>query len=168
MKIRKKLLSKTYLRDVSKYEIKFDLSNDDYFLAVKHIIKTDPPFIIDGRTIIGNGTYVMELVPKNENYSMRVYFDENKNITEYYFDIIRGSGIDEESKIPYYDDLYLDVTLTDGEIKVLDEDELEEAYKNHEITKEEYDMAIEVGNKLISEIKTNTNKYINMDLKSLL
>lgn len=168
MKIRKKLLSKTYLRDVSKYEIKFDLSNDDYFLAVKHIIKTDQPFIIDGRTIISNGTYVMELVPKNENYSMRVYFDENKNITEYYFDIIRGSGIDEESKIPYYDDLYLDVTLTDGEIKVLDEDELEEAYKNHEITKEEYDMAIEVGNKLISEIKTNTNKYINMDLKSLL
>ena len=168
MKVKKKLLSMTYLRDVTKYEIKFDLSNDDYYLCVKHIIETDPPFIVDGRTIIGNGTYVMELIPKNEKYSMRVYFDENKNIIEYYFDIIRCSGLDEEIKVPYYDDLYLDVTLTDGEIRVLDEDELEEALNNKDITKEEYDMAIDTGNKLIAEIKTNTNKYINMDLKSLL
>lgn len=37
--MRKKLLSKTYLRDVSEYIIEFSYINDDYFLAKKKIIK---------------------------------------------------------------------------------------------------------------------------------
>ena len=46
--MRKKLLSKTYLRDVSEYIIEFLFTNDDYFLAKKKIIKTDPFVLSNG------------------------------------------------------------------------------------------------------------------------
>ena len=55
-----------------------------------------------------------ELLPKKENYSMRVFFDDKKERLEYYFDITKENGMDELSNIPYYDDLYLDVTVREN------------------------------------------------------
>ena len=126
--MKKKLISKTYLRDVEKYNIKLYLSEDDYYVSVKEIIKTDYPFhISSGLCVIDNGYYILELIPKNENYAMRVYFNQKKEILEYYFDISLKNGIDSETKIPYYDDLYNDVIVLNGEVTILDEDELESA-----------------------------------------
>ena len=38
--MRKKLLSKTYLRDVNEYILTFDFTNEDYYLSKKKIIIT--------------------------------------------------------------------------------------------------------------------------------
>ncbi|NMA50594.1 MAG: DUF402 domain-containing protein [Mollicutes bacterium] len=166
--MKKKLLSKTYLRDVTKYEIKFDLSNDDYYLAVKKLIETKPFILTNGLKVMDKGYYILELLPKNENYSLRVYFNENKEILEYYIDISLNNGMDEECRIPYYDDLYIDITIVKDKVEVLDEDELEEALQSGLISKEKYELAHKVKNQLLKEIKDKSNKYINMDLKSLL
>ena len=166
--MRKKLLSTTYLRDVRKYEIKFDINNDDYFLCIKHFFDCDPFIVSDGTTLMDNGYYMIELAPKNENYSMRVYLNEKKEILQYYYDVSLGNGLDPETKIPYYDDLYVDVTYANGKIDVLDENELLEAYESDLITKEDYDLALRVRDKLVSELKSDTNKYKNMNLKELL
>ena len=128
--MRKKLLSKTYLRDVSEYIIELSFTNEDYYLSKKKIIKTTPFVLSNGLKVIDNGYYILEILPKTENYAIKVYFDNNKNVIEYYIDITNGCGIDEISKIPYYDDLYLDITITDRKIEILDEDELENAYLN--------------------------------------
>lgn len=166
--MRKKLLSKTYLRDVSEYIIKFDYTKEDYYLCVKRIIKTIPFTLDTGLTIIDNGYYLVEILPKNENYAMRVYLDENKNALEYYFDISLGNGIDEDSKIPYYDDLFTDVIVTKNEIEIVDQNELEDALNSGVISKEDYDLANITTEKLVNEIKENKNVYMNLNIRNLI
>jgi len=166
--MKKKLISKTYLRDVEEYTLKIYFDNEDYYLCVKKIIKTKPFITSKGLRLIDNDYYIVEVIPKNEFYAMRVYFNEKKERLAYYFDISKGNGVDEESKIPYYDDLYIDVTMDNNNIKVLDEDELQFALETKNITKEEYNLANKIKDKLLNEIRTNTNKYINLDLEKYL
>ena len=75
------------------------------------------------------------------DYSSKVkltaIYDENNSIIEWYFDIARKIGKDNE--LPYEDDLYLDVVVTpNGEAMLLDEDELKEAYNKREMTIKEF------------------------------
>ena len=169
--MKKKIISKTYLRDVDKYQIKLFLDEDDYFVAVKKLIHVTNKFIINnGKTIaMDNGYYIVEVIPKNENYAMRVFLDDKKEIVEYYFDIIKESGLAEEYNIPYFIDLYLDITvLYNDKINVIDEDELLDAYSTNIITKEEYDKVLQVKDKLLEEIKNKTNKYMNLNINKYL
>ena len=166
--MRKKLISKTYLRDIKKYKISFDLSNEDYFVGVKQIIVGDEFVTPSGERLIFNGSYIVEVIPKNEYYSMRAYLDENLNTLGYYFDISLGNGLDEETKVPYYDDLFLDVGVNGkGKIEVMDQNELDEALENEKITKEEYNLAADTCEKLVNELENGTNRFKNMDLKEL-
>ena len=72
---------------------------------------------------------------------------------QYYIDVAKEYEIDERG-LPYFDDLYLDVVLLpNGEIYVLDEDELEDAYKIGDITKEEYELAWHTTKWIITAIK---------------
>lgn len=167
--MRKKLVSKTYLRDVDKYNLKMWVDNNDCYIVAKRIINIKEPFTVsDGRCLIDNGYYIVEVLPKKENYSMRVFFNDKKERLDYYFDITKENGMDEVSNIPYYDDLYLDVTVRDNNIKILDDDELKEALDKMKITKEDYNMAIETKDKLIESIKNKSNKYMNMNLEMYL
>lgn len=167
--MRKKLLSKTYLRDVLKYEVKFFVGGDKCNIAVKKLIKVSKPFVISsGKTLMDDGYYIVEVLPHNENYGMRVYFDNNKKILQFYFDISLKNGVDEESNIPYYDDLFTDITITDGVVSVLDEDELLNALNTGVISKSDFDLANSTKEKLLAEINSETNEYVKMDLVSLL
>ncbi len=167
--MRKKLLSKTYLRDVDKYRLKIWFDNDDYYIASKRIEYMEKPFIISsGKCLMNNGYSIIEVVPKYENYSMRVYLDDQNNVLQYYFDVSLENGVDSETKIPFYDDLYLDVTITDGKVTVLDEDELVEALNSETISIDAYNLAVKVKEKLLSEIKNGTNKYLNINLTDYL
>ena len=167
--MRQKLLSKTYLRDVSEYEIKFIMGGEKCNIAVKKLLKVTAPLIVSsGKKLMDDGYYIIEVVPHNENYSMRVYLDENKNVLQFYFDISLGNGVDEKTKVPYYDDLFTDVTVTDGVVEVLDEDELLEALNSQRISKDDFDLANRTTEKLLNEIKTGTNGFMKMDFESLL
>ena len=166
--MRKKLLSKTYLRDVNSYDMKIDYSNDDFWYSVKYIKDTVPFVISTGKTLIDNNYYLLELVPKNKNYSMRVFFNEKKELLQYYFDISLGNGLDEKSKIPYYDDAYNDIIITDDEIELADEDELESAYKNNKISKKDYELVRKTTKELYEEIISKNNIYMNKNLEELL
>ena len=70
--------------------------------------------------------------------------------------------------MPYYYDLYLDITITNGEVKVLDQDELENAFSNKLIDINTYNKANMTKDKLLEEINKNSNKYLNIDMKKLL
>ena len=169
--MKKKVFSTTYLREADKYQIKFYLDEDDYYISVKKLVHLTENFYIDDGKILGmgNGFYILEVISKNDNYALRIFFDDKKQVVEYYFDVIKSCGIDPESKIPYFYDLYLDVTLLpNGKIRVLDEDELQEALDKKDITKEEYDLAYKVKDKIIEEINNGTNKLLNMDYKKYL
>lgn len=162
--MKRKVISKTYLRDVDKYQIKIFLDNDDYYVAVKKLIHVNEKFIIkNGLCVMDNGYYVFEVVPRFENYAMRLFLDDKKNPLEYYFDITKNNGLDDETNIPCYDDLYLDITVLNGEVNILDEDELIEAYNMGDVTSEEYELVYQIRDKLLDEIKNKTNKIMNID-----
>lgn len=166
----RKLISKTYLKDVNKYELNFYFDKEDYYLVIKKFINVEKPFILQsGVCLIDNGYYMAEVIPKKENYIMRIYFNEKKERIEYYFDVTLKNGLDEKSNIPYYDDLYLDVTINrNGEVKVLDEDELLEALNRKEISEDEYNLANKTKESLLESIINKNNKYMDLDLEEYL
>ena len=164
-----KLIKDTYLKHVIDYNIKFVIDDDDVFVTVKEIKKVEKKFYASPELcLIYDGSYILELIPKKENYCIRAFFDKNKNLLEYYIDIIHSSGLDEESNLPYYDDLYTDLVVTNENIEVWDEDELVQALKDGEITETEFELAQETTKKLIKEIRNSNNKYLNMDLQKML
>ena len=168
--MRKKLLSKTYLWEATSYNVKFIISDElDYYASIKKIVKRNKPFIIsNGDCLIDNNYSMIEILPKNENYSMRAYFNEKNEILQYYFDISGGNGLDQDTLIPYYDDLYLDVIYCNGEIQLIDYNELEEALQDGTIDEEKFNLANKTADNLINELKNGTNKYFNMNLVDFL
>jgi predicted RNA-binding protein associated with RNAse of E/G family len=110
--------------------------------------------------IIDNGYIWMMHFPEGTDYSTTTTFDRRGKVIQWYFDIINSQGISSEG-IPFIDDIYLDlVYLPNGRMSILDEDEFEEAFKNQEITKQEYDKAKQTLNDLIESIANNTNQII--------
>lgn len=99
--------------------------------------------------------------PENENYVMTVVYDDSRHIVEWYFDIAKTTGVDDG--IPYEDDLYLDMVITPmGEMLILDEDELLDAYNSKEINQEDLDLANKIKEYLIKKYALRFN-----DLKDL-
>ena len=159
-----KVITNTYLREAEKYQVKLFLDEDDYYVSVKKLIRVTEKFIInDGLCVMDNGYYVLEIVPKNDNYAMRLFFSDKKEPLEYYFDICKNTRLDEVSKVPCYDDLYLDITYLDGDINILDEKELLEAYDNGDISNKDFELVYKVRDKLLNEIKSKTNILMNID-----
>ena len=107
-------------------------------------------------------------MPRTEIFDFR-FVHEKKERVKYYFDIAFKNGLDEESNIPYYDDLYLDITIDkEGKINILDEDELLDALNKKEITKKEFDLANKTKDLLLDSIKNKSNKYMNLDIEKYL
>jgi len=132
-------------------------------ISVLEIIKVKNKYIVDieQRCILDSNYTWIEIYPDNENYCITAMLDENKVIKEWYFDICKKIGL--EAGVPYEDDLYLDVVIVpDGRIHVLDEDELLQAYNNKEISKEEYELAYTVKDKIINEFANNIAKLIEL------
>jgi len=120
----------------------------------------------NGKCIMDKGYKWLEFYDYNSKIKLTAIYDENSQIIEWYFDIAKRIG--KENDIPYEDDLYLDVVVTPiGEIILLDEDELQGAYDRLEVTKEDYEMAYNEANQLMKQLENNkdtlekfTNKYL--------
>ena len=65
-----------------------------------------------------------------------------------YIDMIDDQGVDEDG-VPFFIDCYLDlIVYTDGDVVVDDRDELDEALQAKEITREQYDRALQTADNL--------------------
>ena len=166
--MKRKLYSKTYLKDVRKYKIHFDFSNDDYIVCTKEIIDADDFIALEGHKLISNGYYLVEIMPKTGNYTMRAYLNDKKEVQEYYFDIVSNKGIDPETNIPFYDDLYLDVVVAKRGLLLYDKEELDKAHEEGIVSDELYKIANDTASDLMEEIKQNKNKYMNLDLRKFI
>ena len=167
--MKRKIITQTYLRDVSKYQIKLYMDEDNCYISVKKLIKVDKKFIINNNLcVMDNGYYVVEVVPKYENYAMRLFLDNNKKPLEYYFDICKNNGLDPTSLVPFYDDLYLDITVLNEKVNILDEQELEQALELNDITDEDYKLTMNIKEKLLDAIKNKSNRFMNKDYSKYL
>lgn len=112
---------------------------------------------------------MLEFYDYNSKIKLSALYNNKKEIIEWYFDIAREIG--NENGCPYEDDLYLDVVVNpNGEILLLDEDELKEAFDRLEVSQETYDMAYNEANNLMEKLKGNKDKlekFTNRYLKDL-
>ena len=119
-----------------------------------------------GKIIIDNNYKLLGFYDYSCKVKLSAFYDKNDNIIEWYFDIAKKLG--KENGIPYEDDLYLDIVVKpDGEIILLDEEELKEALKKFEITITDYEMAYKEANKLIILLKENKKNLKNFTDKYL-
>ena len=151
------------------------IDNSEYtgYVSLLNILEINQPLLIKLLEkefyLYGNGYFELCYLPDNENWQVYGIYDNYGKIIEWYFDITRKNTIDEYHG-PYCEDLYLDIVLMpDGKSIILDEDELLTAYKNGNITKEEYDMAYIVKDNLIKNgivdikyLERMFNKFIEL------
>ncbi|MFC0188658.1 DUF402 domain-containing protein [Fictibacillus aquaticus] len=151
------------------------LESDDfngYVTLVKIDQVTEPLFKQCGKEeicVIDEGYMVLQHFPLKKNHSVTTMFNSKGEIVQWYIDIVRENGI--ENDIPWMDDLYLDiVALPSGEVIRLDADELEEAYRTEKITKQQYDLAWEESDnvyKMVTDGKFPLIKLSNAHKKLL-
>lgn len=173
--MKRKFLTNTYLKGVDKYILtQFENEALDCFCVIKKVNSIDKPYISThtGKNVclLDEGYYILEYLPKNSHYGVRVFLDKDKKVLSYYIDIIDSIGIDYEKGL-YYDDLYLDITIdvVNGEIvKVWDEDELQRALDEDDITKEQYDMAYNILKELLNQISKGQNLIVNNNHKEFI
>ena len=134
MSIKRKFLTDTYLRGVDNYMMtQFEDKDLDCITTIKKVNSIDKPYVSThtGKNVclLKEGYYMVEYLPKDEHYGVRVFLDDNRETLAYYIDIIDKIGVEKEKGL-YYDDLFLDVTIDnsdDGRTRVWDEDELQKA-----------------------------------------
>ena len=86
-------------------------------------------------------------------------YDENNNLIEWYFDVSKKIGVEDD--IPYEDDLYLDLVINPmGESTMLDEDELKYALDKKDITIEDYKLAYKTIDMLQREYVDNFDHLV--------
>lgn len=97
----------------------------------------------------------------NLPYWLTGLYNNEKQLIEFYFDIIKDSDLSLEN--PIYSDMYLDLVYTKNrEFIILDADELEKAYEEKLITENEYKKAKEDLHKLIEFIKENSDELVEI------
>lgn len=121
---------------------------------------------------------IMEYTPLDKPYNVRVHINDKQEILEYYFDITMKNEIRiiDGKKIPFYNDLYLDVVyytktttrLNNGFIYLDDRDELKKALEEEKIDEKQYKFAYDVANSLMEEILEGKNKFINRGIEDYL
>lgn len=152
----------------------FEEKEKNAFISIKQILRTQPSFTITdpkGRelTLLDDGHYIIEFTPMGAFWNGRAFLDEERKVLEYYFDMSLQNGV--EDGIPFYDDLYLDVIYDpkeDGFLLTDDLDELDVALAEGTISKDEYKLALKTGEMILSEIRSGTNAFVNLDKIALI
>jgi len=109
---------------------------------------------------------LLEIYPEtNKNVSVIVTITDTDDILYWFFDIANDSGITKEG-IPYIDDLYLDIMyFPNGELRIVDTEDLEAALTHNQITKEQYDLAYKISNELVLAINGKVNELTEFTKK---
>ena len=110
-------------------------------------------------TVCDNGYKWLTIMPKDDYYCITVMMDSDYKIQVSYIDMIDSQGIDEDG-VPFFFDCYLDlVVYPDGYVKEDDRDELDEALQNGDISKEQYDRALQTAEKLRQTFFRDYDKF---------
>lgn len=111
--------------------------------------------------IVDNGYMWLQHFPFGKHYSVTTMFDAKGEIVQWYIDICLENGV--EGGVPWMDDLFLDiVALPSGEFFLLDEDELEQAFKNGAISESMYRLAWNESRKIMKQLQNDEFMLINL------
>lgn len=105
--------------------------------------------------VAGKGMCWLTLIPKGKKRSITAKFTKEKHVSVWYVDVIEEVKVDDDGVVAFMDK-YLDVMFTpSGDIMVDDRDELDAAYQSGELSKEQYEQALQEGENIVSELCTD-------------
>ena len=137
----------------------------DGVVSLLQIRKVIEPLMVPGengkKVLIADAGYAwLQVAFKEQYFWATVMYDDQGKFMQGYIDITAGNDFEDRDN-PTFRDMYLDlVLLDDGRILVLDEDELEEAFKKSEITEEQYRKTVEEGENLYRFLKENGEEFL--------
>lgn len=102
--------------------------------------------------VSGAGMKWLQLVPDGQSRMITAMFLPGGRLSVCYVDVIERLEFDPDG-VAAYVDKYLDVTFTpQGDVALLDRDELDEAYAGGELTRDQYDAAIREADGILAEL----------------
>ncbi|MFB5675677.1 DUF402 domain-containing protein [Paenibacillus terreus] len=115
--------------------------------------------------IADKGYSWLQYYPKDAHFVVTAMFNDKQQIVEWYIDTCRSQGVTDQG-VPWFDDLYLDiVVLSNGEVFLVDEDELQEALQKGHITAGEAQLANKTAAELLQQIDAHKFPYFQMSLR---
>lgn len=127
------------------------------YVALYEMLKVKEPLYkqYDGNRlcIVSDGYKWLQHFPECAHYVLTSMYDDCGRIIQWYVDICKSQGITEKG-VPWYDDLYLDLTLLpSGKIFILDEEELKDALGQGIISQDDYDLAWRTAEQVMDEFR---------------
>lgn len=117
--------------------------------------------------VCDEGLSWLSILPKNDFYCITAMLNEKSEILLWYIDMIASQGM-EHDKIPYFEDLYLDlVVYPNGTIIEDDMDELIEALSNKDISKEQYQLALDTSERLKEGLLSDIKNFVTFTYNCL-
>lgn len=164
--------SKWFFQGFPYYHMRMD--TDDFHGLVSIIELLDGDYMYwdmpkAGKTpVCGKGMLWLQLIPDNQHRAITAKFlpksrmihdvTYDKTISIWYVDVIDGWGFDED-QVAYFKDMYLDVEFDiEGDVLIVDRDELDEAYNSGELTEKQYQTAIAEGEAIVSDLCTDVGR----------
>lgn len=109
--------------------------------GLMRILEVSEPFV--RRVTLADAGYSwLQLAPAGGHWWLTVMYDPAGTLVQYYFDITWRNFVAESGE-PMFEDLYLDVVMQpDGQLRLLDQDELDAARAAGAITADQYALAL--------------------------
>lgn len=118
--------------------------------------------------VCGKGMRWLQLIPDDQHRAITAMFlpesrtvhgvTYDKTVSIWYVDVIESWGYDDD-QMAYFKDMYLDVEFDiEGDVLVVDRDELDAAYHAGELTEDQYRLAIAEGDAIVADLCTDAEK----------
>lgn len=108
--------------------------------------------------IADKGFSWLQIALRDARFWLTAMFDDQDRLIQLYCDITAGNQFDDPEN-PWFEDMYLDIVAApDGALRVLDEDELEEALQKGDISSLAYDQARQDCQALYEYLEKNLPK----------
>lgn len=104
------------------------------------------------------GYYWLQLAFDGEHTWYTVMYNAQKELVQMYVDMTDGNSVLCEN--PYFEDMYLDYVLFGDKVYELDRDELDEAFSEGRITREQYEETVAEGAKIEAELRRDPEGII--------
>ena len=136
----------------------------------KLIEKIKKPFCLveygKNYTICDDGYSIVEIVPMNKNYIVRIHIDASNNIIEHFFLMTKNNSV--VDGIPVFEDLKLSLVYINGNIKIYNQDIFEKMFNDGLISSEDHKMALFEIEELENEIKNKNHFIFQFDINKYL
>lgn len=171
IKTKRKLMSKNdwkrveekiyFFENIDSSKLKFFKANQKGVISIIKFTKIKDPLIkkFDNEyiTLLNTGYYWLQIAFEDENFWITALFNSNKKLIQVYIDITEKNIILDEGK-SYFIDLFLDIVILKDDILIFDESELEIALNQKVISKQNYLLAKNIKEKIVSFLKEENNK----------